>query len=78
MNPIKLLSGWGIKSDYAFLAGFVSIGLSLASIAATRATNKIENEKGEHAGIFVGHWAPTFFALGLALQHEEHHKFLDH
>jgi hypothetical protein len=23
------------------------------------------------SGIFVGHWAPTFFALSLALKHEE-------
>jgi hypothetical protein len=22
-------------------------------------------------GLFIGEWAPTFFALGLALKHEE-------
>lgn len=49
-------------SDACTIAGFVSIGLSIASWGFRRAT---ANEgHAERLGIFVGMWAPTFFILG--------------
>jgi len=30
-----------------------------------------DKSQSDRWGIFIGHWAPTFFALGLALKHEE-------
>ena len=68
---IKKLSELGIRSEYAYLGGFVSIGLSFASYFASRAKKGDDKAQSDRWGIFVGHWAPTFFALGIALHLEE-------
>ena len=68
---IKFLRGLGITSDVAYLAGIASIG---ASIAAWTLSSRMENAPGEKAdrwGIYVGLWAPTFMALGNAIQTAE-------
>jgi hypothetical protein len=68
---IKFLRGLGITSDVAYLAGVASIG---ASIAAWTLSSRMENAPGEKAdrwGIYVGLWAPTFMALGNAIQTAE-------
>ncbi|MFC8508861.1 hypothetical protein ACFU3J_08830 [Streptomyces sp. NPDC057411] len=66
---VKKLNEAGIKSEHAYLAAVGSIGLSLFSWVAS---NKQENlERADRWGIFVGEWAPTFFALGLALANYE-------
>ena len=68
---IKFLRGLGITSDVAYLAGMLSIG---ASIAAWTLSSRMENAPGEKAdrwGIYVGLWAPTFMALGNAIQTAE-------
>jgi hypothetical protein len=68
---IKLLRGLGITSDTAYLAGVLSIG---ASIAAWTLSSRMEDAPGEKAdrwGIYVGLWAPTFMALGNAIQTAE-------
>ncbi|MFF9839152.1 hypothetical protein [Streptomyces sp. NPDC013740] len=66
---VKKLHEAGIKSEHAYLAAVGSIGLSLFSWVAS---NKQENlERADRWGIFVGEWAPTFFALGLALANYE-------
>ncbi|MFC9343590.1 hypothetical protein ACFT0G_31235 [Streptomyces sp. NPDC057020] len=66
---VKKLHDAGIKSEHAYLAAVGSIGLSLFSWVAS---NKQENlERADRWGIFVGEWAPTFFALGLALANYE-------
>jgi hypothetical protein len=70
MNPIKALSDAGFKSEYAYIGAFVSIGLSLVAWAASQSVTK-DKAQSDRWGIFVGHWAPTFMALGVALRLEE-------
>ncbi|RFA06678.1 hypothetical protein B7R21_19020 [Subtercola boreus] len=70
-NPVKSLQGFGFKSEYAYLAGFASIGLSLTSWLISRGKKTDDKAQSDRWGIFVGHWAPTFFALGVALKLEE-------
>jgi hypothetical protein len=70
MNPIKALVDAGFKSEYAYWGGFVSIGLSFTAWALSQ-TSGSDRAQSDRWGIFVGHWAPTFFALGVALKLEE-------
>ncbi|HXR45739.1 MAG TPA: hypothetical protein VN759_13065 [Pseudolysinimonas sp.] len=70
-NPVRALSEAGFRSEWAYLGGFVSIGVSLASWLISRAKPSDDKAQSDRWGIFVGHWAPTFFALGIALKHEE-------
>ena len=69
-DPIRSLSAAGFRSEWAFAGGFLSIVLSLVAWLASRG-KKDDKAQSDRWGIFVGHWAPTFFALGIALQHEE-------
>ena len=71
MNPIKALVDAGFKSEYAYWGGFVSIGLSFASWGLSQLKDANDKAQSDRWGIFVGHWAPTFFALGIALKNEE-------
>ena len=68
---IKQLHNLGIKSEYAYIGGFGSILLSYISYFASRAKTGDSKAQSDRWGIFVGHWAPTFFALGIALKLEE-------
>lgn len=70
-NPIKTVHEYGFTSEYAYLLGFASIGLSLTSWLISRAKKSDDKAQSDRWGIFVGHWAPTFFALGIALKIEE-------
>ncbi|WP_193318318.1 hypothetical protein [Nonomuraea phyllanthi] len=68
---IKTLRKWGVKSNHMYMAGIASVGLAFTSWLAS---NKFEAESLDRAdrwGIFVGEWAPTFFAMGIALRMEE-------
>lgn len=49
-----------ILSNVCFIAGFASIA---ASIAIWVVFKEPDAAHGERFGIFVGLWAPTFFAL---------------
>ncbi|WP_417374499.1 hypothetical protein [Glutamicibacter protophormiae] len=69
-NPLSLLSGWGIRSSHAYTAGFVSIAISFLSWLISRKKDDAKPQS-DRWGLFVGEWAPTFFALGIALKHEE-------
>jgi hypothetical protein len=71
LNPIQALHRAGVKSEWAYLGGFASIGVSLITWLASRANKSDDKAQSDRWGIFVGHWAPTFFALGLALKNEE-------
>ncbi len=71
LNPIEALHRAGVRSEWAYLGGFVSIAVSLGSWLASRANPKDDKAQSDRWGIFVGQWAPTFFAIGLALRHEE-------
>jgi hypothetical protein len=70
-DPIEKAHQLGIRSNHAYIAGFVSIGLSLGSWVASRANKKDDKAQSDRWGIFVGHWAPTFFAIGIALSRKE-------
>jgi hypothetical protein len=69
---IRTLHKMGIRSSFMYAAGIASIGLSFAAWASSL---KLEPGQGldraDRWGIFVGQWAPTFFALGSGLHVEE-------
>ncbi len=61
---IKLLKAAGFTSSLSYLAGFASVA---ASIAIWRSKKGRDEAHAERFGIFVGLWAPTFFAIGNGL-----------
>lgn len=56
---------WRALSNFCFVAGFLSI---VASIAIWFLAKDPDPAHGERFGIFVGLWAPTFFALSNRLE----------
>ncbi|MEU9758986.1 hypothetical protein [Streptomyces sp. NPDC047985] len=68
---VKMLHEKGLKSEHAYCAGFLSIGLSVASWFGSMTVEPLGVARADRWGIFVGEWAPTFFALGLALANYE-------
>lgn len=71
MNPIKALVDAGFKSEYAYWGGFISIGISFVAWGLSQLKDSNDKAQSDRWGIFVGHWAPTFFALGVAIKLEE-------
>jgi hypothetical protein len=55
---------WRALSNFCFIAGFLSV---IASIAIWFFFKSADSAHGERFGIFVGLWAPTFFALSSRL-----------
>ncbi|MFD4587191.1 hypothetical protein ACIOWI_32400 [Streptomyces sp. NPDC087659] len=71
---IKMLHEKGLRSEHAYTAAVVSIGLSVFSWAASmKAEQWAGVDRADRWGIYVGEWAPTFFGLGLALSQYEQH-----
>ncbi|GAA2413535.1 hypothetical protein [Nonomuraea africana] len=68
---IKQLHSMGIKSSHMYTCAIASIGLSIASWAVSRTSENAGLDRADRWGIFVGEWAPTLFALGVALRMEE-------
>ena len=68
---VEKLHEAGIKSEYAYAGGFASIVISLISWLVSRGKKGDSKAQSDRWGIFIGHWAPTFFALGVALRLEE-------
>jgi hypothetical protein len=69
---IKKLHDMGVRSEHAYLAAFVSIGMSVAAwTGSLNAEPGADLARADRWGIFVGEWAPTFFGLGLALSQFE-------
>ena len=68
---IEKLHQAGFKSDYAYMAGFASIGLSFLAWTLSQTAEDAGTDRADRWGIFVGHWAPTFFGLGNALRSYE-------
>ncbi|MBB2911094.1 hypothetical protein FHS43_002359 [Streptosporangium becharense] len=64
----------GVKSGMMYTAGVASIGLSFASWLTSQMAEKAGTDRADRWGIFIGEWAPTFFALGIALRIEETHR----
>ncbi|MFD4034427.1 hypothetical protein ACFWVP_28940 [Streptomyces sp. NPDC058637] len=74
---VKMLHKKGLKSEHAYAAAFVSIGLSVVSWCGSMKVEPMGVARADRWGIFVGEWAPTFFGLGLALaNYEEAHESL--
>ena len=71
MNRLHRL---GIRSEYAYIAGFASIALSYVSYFVSRGKKGDDKAQSDRWGIFIGHWAPTFFAFGIALKLEEDNR----
>jgi len=61
---LKLLKKVGLSQDVMYVLGFASVG---ASIAVWNARKGDDHAHAERFGIFVGLWAPTFFAIGNGL-----------
>lgn len=61
----------GLRSEHAYMAGCASIGLSFLAWATSVKAEKAGADRADRWGIFVGHWAPTFFGLGNALRSYE-------
>ncbi|MFB9202777.1 hypothetical protein ACFFV7_16385 [Nonomuraea spiralis] len=66
----------GIKSGHMYACGLASIGLSFCSWMISRNNETAGLDRADRWGIFIGEWAPTFFAMGVALRIEETHKEL--
>ncbi|ROQ38486.1 hypothetical protein EDF46_2124 [Frondihabitans sp. PhB188] len=71
MNPVKFVHDLGFRSEHMYLGGFASIIIALLAWLVSRGKKSDDKAQSDRWGIFVGHWAPTFFALGLALKNEE-------
>lgn len=67
-NVTKQLRALGLNSFMSYALGFVSIA---ASIAIWNAKKGEDNAHAERFGIFIGLWAPTFFAIGNGLELDE-------
>ncbi|MEW9549585.1 hypothetical protein [Nonomuraea sp. NPDC050783] len=74
---IKMLHKMGIKSNHMYLAGLGSIGLAFASWFASKNAERAGLDRADRWGIFIGEWAPTFFAMGIALRIEETHSEIE-
>lgn len=68
---IKTLHKRGLKSHHMYTAGLASIGLAFASWALSNQMEERGMDRADRWGIFVGEWAPTFFAIGVAMRLEE-------
>jgi hypothetical protein len=68
---IKMLRKAGVSSSMLYSAGLASIGLSIASWWTSRNVESKGLARADRWGIFIGQWAPTFFALGNAMRMEE-------
>lgn len=68
---IAKLHETGLRSEHAYTAGMASIGLAFMSWATSKRTEKAGKDRADRWGIFVGMWAPTFFAMGNALRSYE-------
>jgi hypothetical protein len=70
---ISYLRKMGIRSDHMYWAGAASIVISFASWLISNQYEDASLARADRWGIFVGEWAPTFFALGVALAIDETH-----
>ncbi|GAA1269980.1 hypothetical protein GCM10009677_23400 [Sphaerisporangium rubeum] len=67
---IKALHKMGIRSGMMYTAGIMSVGASFLSWVLSKEYEQ-DIARADRWGLFVGEWAPTFFAMGLALRFEE-------
>lgn len=68
---LKYMRRAGVTSDMLYTAGIASIGISVASWIMSLAFEEAGTSRADHWGLFVGEWAPTFMAMGIAMRIEE-------
>ncbi|ABP52737.1 MULTISPECIES: hypothetical protein [Salinispora] len=68
---LQRLHETGFRAEHAYLAGFVSIGLSFGSWFLSKHLERAGMARADRWGIFIGEWAPTFFAIGNGLRMHE-------
>lgn len=68
---VGMLCKMGLSSNVMYTMGFVSIGMSVASWMLSRNLEPAGIDRADRWGIYIGQWAPTFFALGCAMRMEE-------
>lgn len=68
---ITILKELGLRPGQMYTAGFASIGLTLAKWSMSKMKPSESRAQADRWGLFVGQWAPTFFAVGIALKLEE-------
>lgn len=66
--PMRTLHRWGVRSDHAYLAGFIAVGLALVGRLFFRSHR---DEHGSGWSGFFGKAAPLLFLIGLGLDREE-------
>ncbi|MBA8825167.1 hypothetical protein FHX42_002518 [Saccharopolyspora lacisalsi] len=67
---LTMLRQKGVTSDHMFAAGLGSIALSVIVWAVSLNASE-PTSRADRWGIFVGEWAPSFFALGVGLRIDE-------
>ncbi|MFC4006719.1 hypothetical protein ACFOY2_05770 [Nonomuraea purpurea] len=73
---IKKLHEMGVRSDHMYIAGAGSIILACGAWLMSKNAARSGLDRADRWGIFIGEWAPTFVALGVALRIEETHRDL--
>ncbi|MCW2887337.1 MAG: hypothetical protein QOE54_6487 [Streptosporangiaceae bacterium] len=68
---LGMIRKMGISSDVLYVMGFGSIAMSVASWTLSQRMEAAGTDRADRWGIFVGEWAPAFFALGTAMRLEE-------
>jgi len=70
MDPMAWLNQLGVRSWHLYLAGLGSVGASFVSWLISRGKSD-HRDQSDRWGLFVGEWAPTFFAMGVGLKQHE-------
>lgn len=71
---IEMLHKRGVRSGTMYTLGLASIGISFASWLMSKRFEAAGIDRADRWGLFIGEWAPTFFAMGVALRIEETHR----
>lgn len=71
---IQMLHKKGIRSGTMYSLGLGSIAFSFVTWLLSKRFEAAGIDRADRWGLFIGEWAPTFFAMGLALRLEETHR----
>ena len=58
----------GVRAEHLYLAGMASVALAFSSWVLSKKFEGAGIDRADRWGIFIGEWAPTFFAMGNGLQ----------
>ncbi|GGM79366.1 hypothetical protein GCM10010106_27430 [Thermopolyspora flexuosa] len=73
---IQMLHKKGIRSGTLYTLGLGSIAFSFVTWLLSKRFEAAGIDRADRWGLFVGEWAPTFIAMGVALRIEETHREL--